>query len=167
MGLVRQIRAEHADLAIVVMTAYGSIESAVEAMRLGAEDYLVKPFEAPELLLVIRRAIEFQALKSANRRSIRRNQERFTFRNIVARSAGMHAVFDVLLAMLNAGVHPVVPSKGSIGAADLAPLSHLALPLLYCQETFIDRIQTCINGPFPSIEEDHLFVVGCPLVGRS
>ncbi|MDQ2962541.1 MAG: histidine ammonia-lyase [Pseudomonadota bacterium] len=40
------------------------------------------------------------------------------------------AVFDALLAMLNAGVHPVVPSKGSIGVADLAPLSHMALPLL-------------------------------------
>jgi len=39
-------------------------------------------------------------------------------------------VLDAMLAMLNAGVHPVVPSKGSIGAADLAPLSHLALPLL-------------------------------------
>jgi histidine ammonia-lyase len=40
------------------------------------------------------------------------------------------AVFDALLAMLNAGVHPVVPSKGSIGVADLAPLSHMALPML-------------------------------------
>jgi histidine ammonia-lyase len=55
-----------------------------------------------------------------------------------ARAAGMAvggsgvstAVLDALLALLNAGVHPVVPSKGSIGAADLAPLSHLALPLL-------------------------------------
>jgi DNA-binding NtrC family response regulator len=80
--LVRHIKADHPDLAVVVMTAYGTIESAVEAMRLGAEDYLVKPFEAAELLLVIRRAIEFQELKSANRRTIRRNQERFTFGNI-------------------------------------------------------------------------------------
>ena len=92
VGLVRHVKAEHADLAVVVMTAYGSIESAVEAMRLGAEDYLVKPFETPELLLVIRRAIEFQALKSANRRSIRRNQERFTFRNIYD-SNERHIVF--------------------------------------------------------------------------
>ena len=61
--LVRQVKAEHPDLAVVVMTAYGTIESAVEAMRLGAEDYLVKPFEAAELLLVIRRAIEFQELQ--------------------------------------------------------------------------------------------------------
>ena len=74
--LVRRIKADHPDLAVVVMTAYGTIESAVEAMRLGAEDYLVKPFEAAELLLVIRRAIEFQELKAANRRTLRRNQER-------------------------------------------------------------------------------------------
>ena len=86
--LVRRIKVEHPDLAVVVMTAYGTIESAVEAMRLGAEDYLVKPFEAAELLLVIRRAIEFQELKSANRRTIRRNQERFTFGNIVAAERG-------------------------------------------------------------------------------
>src|SRR4030095_9851093 len=85
VALVRQIKTDHPDLAVVVMTAYGTIESAVEAMRLGAEDYLVKPFEAAEMLLVIRRAIEFQTLKSANRRSIRRNQERFTFSNVVAR----------------------------------------------------------------------------------
>ena len=50
--LVRQIKTEHPDLAVVVMTAYGTIESAVEAMRLGAEDYLVKPFAPDELAVV-------------------------------------------------------------------------------------------------------------------
>ena len=88
--LVRRVKADHADLAVVVMTAYGTIESAVEAIRLGAEDYLVKPFEVAELLLVIRRAIEFQELKSASRLTIRRNQER----HLQTRGAGapMHAV---------------------------------------------------------------------------
>jgi len=81
--LVRRIKAEHPDLAVVVMTAYGTIESAVEAMRLGALDYLVKPFEPAEALMVIRRAIEFQELKAANRATIRRNQERFTLRNVL------------------------------------------------------------------------------------
>ena len=47
------------------MTAYGTIGSAVEAMRLGAEDYLVKPFEAAEVFMVLRRAIEFQELRAA------------------------------------------------------------------------------------------------------
>src|SRR5438552_377592 len=124
--LVRQIKAEHPDLAVVVMTAYGSIESAVEAMRLGAEDYLVKPFEAPELLLVIRRAIEFQALKSANRRSIRRNQERFTFRNIVARSAGMHAVFDVLRSVVDLDTTVLIHGETGVGKELLARSVHFS-----------------------------------------
>ena len=47
--LVRRLKTDHPDLAVVVMTAYGTIESAVEAMRLGAADYLVKPFEAAEV----------------------------------------------------------------------------------------------------------------------
>jgi len=126
VGLVGHIKAEHADLAIVVMTAYGSIESAVEAMRLGAEDYLVKPFEAPELLLVIRRAIEFQALKSANRRSIRRNQERFTFRNIVARSAGMHAVFDVLRSVVDLDTTVLIHGETGVGKELLARSVHFS-----------------------------------------
>ena len=126
VGLVRHVKAEHADLAVVVMTAYGSIESAVEAMRLGAEDYLVKPFEAPELLLVIRRAIEFQALKSANRRSIRGNQERFTFRNIVARSAGMHAVFEVLRSVVDLDTTVLIHGETGVGKELLARSVHFS-----------------------------------------
>src|SRR5207245_9288384 len=52
--LVRRIKSDHPHLAVVVMTAYGTIGSAVEAMRLGAEDYLVKPFEAAAVLMVLR-----------------------------------------------------------------------------------------------------------------
>jgi two-component system, NtrC family, response regulator AtoC len=126
VGLVRQIKTEHPDLAVVVMTAYGSIESAVEAMRLGAEDYLVKPFETAELLLVIRRAIEFQALKSANRRSIRRNQERFTFRKIVAQSAGMHAVFDVLHSVVDLDTTVLIHGETGVGKELLARSVHFS-----------------------------------------
>ena len=124
--LVRQIKAEHPDLAVVVMTAYGTIESAVEAMRLGAEDYLVKPFEAAELLLVIRRAIEFQELKSANRRTIRRNQERFTFGNIVAASAGMQAVFDLLRSVVDLDTTVLIYGETGTGKELLARSIHFS-----------------------------------------
>jgi DNA-binding NtrC family response regulator len=122
--LVRQIKTEHPDLAVVVMTAYGTIESAVEAMRLGAEDYLVKPFEAAELLLVIRRAIEFQELKAANRRTIRRNQERFTFANIVASSAGMQAVFDLLRSVVDLDTTVLIYGETGVGKELLARSIH-------------------------------------------
>ena len=126
VALVRQIKAEHSDLAVVVMTAYGSIESAVEAMRLGAEDYLVKPFEAPEMLLVIRRAIEFQALKSANRRSIRRNQERFTFRNVVTGSAVMQSVFETLRSVADLDTTVLIHGETGVGKELLARSVHFS-----------------------------------------
>ena len=124
--LVRQLKADHPDLAVVVMTAYGTIESAVEAMRLGAEDYLVKPFEVAEMLLVIRRAIEFQELKSANRRSIRRNQERFTFRNVVAESALMQSVFDTLRSVTDLDTTLLIHGETGVGKELLARSVHFS-----------------------------------------
>ena len=59
-------------LAIVVMTAYGSIESAVEARRYGADDYLEKPFEIPDLLLALHRALGQQPSPARNENSGRR-----------------------------------------------------------------------------------------------
>ena len=126
VALVRQIKTDHPDLAVVVMTAYGTIESAVEAMRLGAEDYLVKPFEAAEMLLVIRRAIEFQALKSANRRSIRRNQERFTFRNVVAESAVMQSVFETLRSVADLDTTVLIHGETGVGKELLARSVHFS-----------------------------------------
>jgi two-component system, NtrC family, response regulator len=126
IGLVRQIKADHPDLAVVVMTAYGSIESAVEAIRLGAEDYLVKPFEVAEVLLVIRRAIEFQELKAANRRTLRRNQERFTFSNIVARSAGMQAIFDLVRSVVDLDTTVLIHGETGVGKELLARSIHFS-----------------------------------------
>ena len=126
VALVRQVKTGHPDLAVVVMTAYGTIESAVEAMRLGAEDYLVKPFETAEMLLVIRRAIEFQALKSANRRSIRRNQERFTFRNVVAKSAVMQSVFETLRSVADLDTTVLIHGETGVGKELLARSVHFS-----------------------------------------
>ncbi len=124
--LVRHIKAEHPDLAVVVMTAYGTIESAVEAMRLGAEDYLVKPFEAAEFLLVIRRAIEFQELKAANRRTLRRNQERFTFSNILAKSAGMQAIFELVRSVVDLDTTVLIHGETGVGKELLARSIHFS-----------------------------------------
>jgi DNA-binding NtrC family response regulator len=124
--LVRQIKTDHPDLAVVVMTAYGSIESAVEAMRLGAEDYLVKPFEVAEMLLVIRRAIEFQELKAANRRTLRRNQERFTFSNILARSTGMQAIFDLVRSVVDLDTTVLIYGETGVGKELLARSIHFS-----------------------------------------
>ena len=58
--LITRIKTTHPALAIIVMTAYGTIESAVEARRAGADDYLEKPFEVPDLLRALQRALDQQ-----------------------------------------------------------------------------------------------------------
>jgi len=72
MALLRQMRAEQPDLEVIVLTAHGSVDSAVEAMRLGAFDYLEKPIGSPgELRLLAARALERRALLAARDRAVR------------------------------------------------------------------------------------------------
>jgi DNA-binding NtrC family response regulator len=124
--LVRRLKAEHPDLALVVMTAYGTIESAVEAVRLGAADYLVKPFEVAELLIVIRRAIELQELRTATRATLRKNQERFTLSNVLTEDAGMHEVFELLRSVADLDTTVLIHGETGVGKELLARSLHFS-----------------------------------------
>jgi len=124
--LVRRVKAEHPDLATIVMTAYGTIESAVEAVRLGAADYLVKPFEVAELLIVVRNAIELSELRAASHAALRRNQERFTLKNVLARSAAMHEVFDLLRSVAELDTTVLIYGETGVGKELLARSVHFS-----------------------------------------
>src|SRR2546429_2490290 len=108
------------------MTAYGTIGSAVEAMRLGAEDYLVKPFEAAEMLMVLRRAIEFHELKAASRATLRRSQERFTLKNILAQSQVMQDVFELLNTVAGLDTTVLIHGETGVGKELLARSLHFS-----------------------------------------
>jgi two-component system response regulator HydG len=124
--LVRRIKTDHPDLAVVMMTAYGTIESAVEAMRLGAADYLVKPYDSAELLIVLRDAIEFHELRAANRATLRRNQERFTFHNVIAQSEAMREVFEVLRSVADLDTTVLIHGETGVGKELLARSVHFS-----------------------------------------
>jgi DNA-binding NtrC family response regulator len=79
---------------VILMTAFGSLESAIDAMRQGAYDYLTKPFKLPELTLVVKRAIEDQRLREENRRLRAEVERRYSFDNIIGRSKAMQSVFE-------------------------------------------------------------------------
>jgi two-component system, NtrC family, response regulator AtoC len=83
------------DVAVVIMTAYATVETAVEAMKTGAYDYLVKPFDPEELSLMMVKIVAQQALVRENvllRKVLKRD---FHFRDMVSKNAGMHRVFDL------------------------------------------------------------------------
>src|SRR5205814_7800653 len=74
---------------ILMMTAHATVESAIEAMKLGALDYLQKPFEIDELLVVVRRALEHQRLRTEYRYLVSERDEQFDHYGIIGRSRAM------------------------------------------------------------------------------
>jgi DNA-binding NtrC family response regulator len=81
---------------IVMMTAHATVESAIEAMKLGAIDYLQKPFEVEELLVVARKALEHQRLRTQHRYLLSEREEEFDHYGIVGRSAAVQEVLRQL-----------------------------------------------------------------------
>jgi DNA-binding NtrC family response regulator len=128
VALVRRLKAEHPEVGVVVMTAYGTIGAAVEATRLGAEDYLVKPFELDEILVVLRRALEFQELKVQSRLSLRRNEERFTLSNLVAKSPKMLELVHLLQEMAALDTTVLIHGETGVGKELLARSLHFSGP---------------------------------------
>jgi two-component system response regulator AtoC len=83
---------------VIMMSAYGSIDTAVEAMKKGAYDFISKPFKLDEVLLALKKAEERESLKRENRwlkERIRKIQDDYHFGNMVAKSKGMEAVFRI------------------------------------------------------------------------
>ncbi len=86
------------DLAVIMITAFASVETAIAAMKRGAFDYITKPFKNDEVLVVVRNAVERRNLLAENR-ALRQNlQERYLhFENIIGRSPRMRQVFDLII----------------------------------------------------------------------
>jgi two-component system response regulator GlrR len=107
IALMGEIHAVNPELPAIILTAHGSIESAVEAMRKGAYSYLTKPFEPRDLLLQIERALEHRRLNSEVKRLKGLLEEKYNFDNIIARSAKMRSVLDIVarIAKLDSTVY--------------------------------------------------------------
>ncbi len=96
LTFLKKAREAGSDAAFVVMTAFGSIEMAVDAMRAGAESYLVKPLDVKAVLVVLEKALEKRTLSRDTQVLRDRVRERFSFPNIIGDSPELQAVFEVI-----------------------------------------------------------------------
>jgi two-component system NtrC family response regulator len=96
LSLLKKARADGYECPFIMMTAFASIEAAVEATRAGAEDYLTKPVDVSSVLVKLERALEKRQLRRDNQLMRERLHEKFHFKNIVGESAELQAVFDVV-----------------------------------------------------------------------
>jgi len=94
IGFMRRLRALDADVPVIVLTAYGTVESAVEAMKLGAIDFLAKPFDIDALELLIQRSLEHSRTRSEHRFLREQAQRVLRFEELVGGSLPMQRVFE-------------------------------------------------------------------------
>lgn len=96
LELLKRAKGLHPSMAVIVITAYGSVESAVEAMKDGAFDYVTKPFKVDELLITVQRALEYRRALSENQMLKAQLQARYGFENMVAESAAMRKICKLI-----------------------------------------------------------------------
>ncbi len=104
--LLRKARALYPELIVILMTAFAGVETAVQAMREGAEDYLTKPLQIDELVILVNRALERRKLRSEAVELRARLREKLSFDNIIGSSPAMQAVFKT--------IEQVAPSRASV-----------------------------------------------------
>jgi two-component system response regulator GlrR len=126
ISLMEELHLILPEMPVIILTAYGSIESAVEAMKRGAYGYLTKPFEPHELLLQIDRALESQRLNVEIKRLRGLLEERYGFTNIVARSEKMKRVLEVVSQIAQTESTVYIFGESGTGKELIAKAIHLA-----------------------------------------
>jgi DNA-binding NtrC family response regulator len=96
LQVLRELQKMEKPPVAVILTAYASIDKAVQTTKLGAFDFLAKPFKNEELLLVVKNALEHYQLLEENHRLKTTLRERYSFKNIVGKSTAMQQVFDLI-----------------------------------------------------------------------
>jgi len=96
MAFLKEAKAKGLEGTIIMMSAYGTVDTAVEAMKIGAYDYVSKPFNADEIILTIKKAEERERLREENARLKEEVQRDYDLKNIVAKSESMLKVFDLI-----------------------------------------------------------------------
>ena len=124
LQVLKKIRQINDRVVIVMITAYGSIESSVKAMKLGAYDYILKPYELDEIKMVVEKAINYQKLNEEVGSLKAALSERFQFSNIIARSKKMQDIFQRIQDTAGADVSILILGESGTGKELIAKAIH-------------------------------------------
>jgi two-component system response regulator GlrR len=126
ISLMEDLHTVSPAMPVIILTAHGSIESAVEAMKRGATTYLTKPFDARELVLHIERALENRRLTTEITRLKGLLEERYGFENIVARSEAMQRILEVVSRIASTDSTVYIHGESGTGKELIARALHLS-----------------------------------------
>ncbi len=121
LGLIKK---QVPDLPVVMMTAYASIDTAVSALRLGATDYIIKPFEPDEMFSILGRLAERKELIDANQEFIRAAKSDYDFDHIVTKDPGFREILEAVKKIANTDVPALIMGESGTGKELVARALH-------------------------------------------
>ncbi len=124
LEFLQSIRRINAEIPIVMMTAYGSVETAVEAMKNGANNYVLKPFSLEEIKLVVRKELDVRQLRAENRTLREELGKRYQYPNIVAHSAKMQEVLAAVERVAQTNSTVLLGGESGVGKELIARAVH-------------------------------------------
>ena len=126
--ILRHVKAASPETIVVVMTAFGSTEMAVAAMKLGAQDYLTKPFDVEELKIVVRSALQVQQLQQENVLLRAEFQSHHGLESIIGRSAAMREIFKMVRSIAPTASTVLITGESGTGKELIAKAVHALSP---------------------------------------
>jgi DNA-binding NtrC family response regulator len=124
MEVLQHVKERHPDIDVVMMTGLSQIQTAVKAMKLGAFDYLSKPFDPDELKMVVARAVEQRRLKQENRSLKSEVSSRYRFENIIGFSPQMQAVYRLIAKCAPTNATVLITGESGTGKEMVARAIH-------------------------------------------
>lgn len=124
LDLLKYTKQSYPDLTFMMITAFGTTETAVEAMKIGAYDYITKPFKIDEVRLVIANALRAQNLEIENRVLRKELKVSYSFQNIVGNSEPMHRIFDLIKRVSQAPSNVLITGESGTGKEVVAKAIH-------------------------------------------
>jgi two-component system, NtrC family, response regulator PilR len=113
--VLKRIKQQNAHIDVVVMTSYGTVANAVESMKLGASDYITKPFKRDELIFVIEKIFQMQRLEGEVDRLRTELGEKYTFGNIIGESQKIKKVYEMISNVSNTEANILIQGETGTG----------------------------------------------------